>query len=887
MTLASGAQFEHYEIESAIGIGGMGEVYRARDTNLDRPVALKVLREQFAADPHRLARFQREAKLLGSLNHPNIAHVYGVTLGANAIHCIVMELVAGETLQQRLQRGALPLEEALHIAKQIAAALEAAHERNIVHRDLKPGNVMVDDEQRVKVLDFGLGKELDPPGPPDDLTHSPTMLPDRFTQPNVLLGTAAYMSPEQVRGKAADERSDIWAFGCVLYEMLTGRQAFGGNETVTDLLSDILRVEPDWKTLPASTPPGVLRILKRCLQKDRRHRYHAIGDLRYDLEMPLPTSAVAAPPKMRERIAWTAVAVFAAATTALLFKATLFAPDAPASLVSRFLIDLPDVGVDAISPAEPLPSISPDGRFVVFRVASPAPPPVIYLRPIDALTAQPIAGTEAVSPYPFWSADSRYIGFFAGGKLKKVAVVGGPPQVLTDGSGPGATWSRDDVILFTNQGSIQRVSAAGGASTTVRTPDKSKNETGYGWPSFLPDGRHFVYVAYNTDAGRTEVRVASLDGGTDKPLFAGSSRTLYAPPDHLLFVRDGTLMAQPFDPNNLSLTGAAFPIAESVGFINSTAINVAGIAAFGVASNGTLVYRVATVASASELTWFDRSGKKLGILASNGLFTRPVFSPDQTRVVGERREENGGDIWMLDVTRGTSSRFTFDPGVDVYPAFSPDGAQVAFASNRGGVHGLYAKPSSGVGAEQLLLKVPGVNDVAAASWSPDGRLLLYTTQTGDRSWDTWALPLTGDRKPYPILDQKYAEMRPRLSPDGHWMLYTSDETGRFEVYVQTFPPSGGKWQVSVNGATVGHWRADGKEIVFEGLDRKVMAVDVKLGTTFEAGIPHTLFEVPGAIAGGRLAMTNDGQRFLIPLPSKSDERATLRVVLNWPADIKR
>lgn len=558
-----------------------------------------------------------------------------------------------------------------------------------------------------------------------------------------------------------------------------------------------------------------------------------------------------------------------------------------APIASRFLIDLPEDAQLGQTAWEPLPAVSPDGRFVVFRMTPEQGTGFrLYLRPIGSLTVQPIAGTEGVNPYPFWSADSRYIGFFAVGKLKKVAVTGGPPQVLTDGAGPGATWNQDDVILFGDQGSIRRVSASGGASTPIRTPDKSKNEIAFGWPSFLPDGRHFVFVASNADAGRSEIRVAALDGGTDEPLFAGSSRVMYANPNHLLFVRDGTLMAQPFDASNLSLTSAAFPIAESVGF-NAAGGNFRGSAAFGVATNGTLVYRVATVAAATELTWFDRSGKRLGILPSNGVFTRPVFSPDQTRVVGERREANGGDIWMLDVSRGASSRFTFDPATDVFPTFSPDGAQVAFSSNRGGTYGLYVKPATGVGEEQLLQKVPGANDLAAANWSPDGGLLLYSPLTADSEWDIWALPLNGDRKPYPILNQKYTEFRPRFSPDGRWMLYTSNETGRNEIYVQAFPPSGGKWQVSVNGANTGHWRSDGKEIVFEALDRKIMGVDVKLGATFEAGIPHPLFEVPTAIVGSRLAMTADGQRFLVPLPSKSDESAALRVVLNWPADIKK
>jgi eukaryotic-like serine/threonine-protein kinase len=891
MALAAGTRFENYEVESVIGVGGMGEVYRARDMKLERPVALKVLRETFAADHDRLKRFEREAKLLASLNHPNIAQIYGLANASNGTQCLVMELVGGETLQARLRRGPLPVDEALPIARQIAAAIEAAHERGIVHRDLKPGNVMIDGDGRVKVLDFGLGKALEPAGAADELTHSPTMLSDRFTQANVLIGTAAYMSPEQARGKVADERSDIWAFGCVLYEMLTGRPPFGGGETVTDLLSDILRVEPDWKALYGQTPPGLHLILKRCLQKDRRQRYHAIGDLRHDLEtaaaVPPPITVPPRRATIVERIAWIA-ALCAVATAGVLLGATYFAPTAVAPIASRFVIDLPsDAALVGQGPVEPLPAVSPDGRLVVFRMITAGHPAArLYVRPIGSLNAEPLAGTEAVVAYPFWSADSRFVGFFADGKLKKVSVAGGPPQVVTDGIGPGGTWNQDDVILFTEQGSIRRASAVGGASTSIRTPDKSRNEVAYSWPSFLPDGRHFLYVAVSTDPGKSEIRVGSLDEESDTSLFAGSSRVMYTSPNHLLFVRDGTLMAQPFDTRSLSLTGAAFPIAESVGFIGrgGTGGTVGGAAAFGVAATGTLVYRVGPGAAASELTWFDRSGKRLGILPSNGGIARPVFSPDQTRVAGERPEGNV-DVWMLDVTRGTNSRFTFDPATDFAPIFSPDGAQVAFSSDRGGTWGLYVKPAAGVGAEQLLLKVPGASQVIVGDWSPDGRLLLYTPAPIDSAEDVWVLPLTGDRKPYALLNQKYNERRPRFSPDGRWILYSSNETGREEIYVQAFPPSGGKWQVSVNGAAVGYWKRDGREIIFDSLDRKIMAVDVKLGTTFEAGIPRPLFELPATIVGGRFAMTADGQRFLIPLPSRTDETAAIRVVLNWPADI--
>jgi eukaryotic-like serine/threonine-protein kinase len=401
------------------------------------------------------------------------------------------------------------------------------------------------------------------------------------------------------------------------------------------------------------------------------------------------------------------------------------------------------------------------------------------------------------------------------------------------------------------------------------------------WPAFLPDGRHFVYVAVNSDPGRTEVRAAALDSAGDTSLFASNSRVLYANPDHLFFVRDGTLMAQPFDPRRLSLAGAAFPVAEGVGFAPQI-----GAAAFGVSANGALVYRTNSTMTANELTWFDRSGKNLGVVRASANLVLPVLSPDQNRAVVEKRDGTSADVWVIDLARGTSSRFTFDPANDVFPIFSPDGKQIAFASNRGEGFGVYLKPATGVGAEQLIHKVQG-SALGIADWSPDGKVLLYNVMTPDAGYDAWALPMTGDRKPYPVLNQKYNEYRTRLSPDGRWMLYTSNETGRNEIYVQASPPSGGKWQVSVDGAEYGYWRADGREIVFDSPARKMMAVDVKLGATFEVGIPHPLFDVPGVVVAQRVGMTADAQKFLVPMAPQTGERPALRVVLNWAADVSK
>ena len=877
MSLATGTRLEHYEILSAIGTGGMGEVYCARDTKLGRNVAFKVLREVLDSDPNRLSRFRNEAQLLASLNHPNIAQIYGV-VEVDHTRGIVMELVQGETLQTRLKRAALPVEEALQIAKQIAEALEAAHDGGIIHRDLKPGNIMLTTAGTVKVLDFGLAKALDTPASATDLSNSPTIVAS-ITQPNVLIGTVAYMSPEQIRGHVADSRCDVWAFGCVLYEMLTGKPAFTG-ETITDLISGIIGIEPDWNALPTKTSPAVRSMVRRCLDKDRRRRFHAIGDARIALEeaQALPPATPLARLKTRERISWI-IATIGLAAVGLLLRAAYFVPLPAERLVSRFAIEFPPEAPLGPGGADPFPSVSPDGQYVAFRSAGSASTATwrLWLRPLGSLNAQLVAGTEGINGYSFWSPDSRFIGFFAGGKLKKVAVAGGPPQILCDGSGPSATWNQDDLIIFDQQGSLHRVSAAGGVSTAIRTPDKSKHETGYRLPSFLPDGRHFVYISSSTDQGRTEVRAGSLDSSDDKSLFAANSRILYAHPGYLLFVRDGTLMAQPFDASKVSLKGDVFPVAERIGFNPNN-----GNGAFGVSQNGTLVYRVAVGPTSSELTWFDRTGKKLGIVKSTGSFVGPNLAPDQNRVAVQTT--SSPDIWLIDLLRGTNSRFTFDPADDIRPVFSGNGKQILFVSNRAGSLDLYVKSADGVGAEQLLAKrADGVSD-----WSADGKVVLYAiTPPNGTGFDIWALPMTGDKKPYPVLNSSFTEMRAKFSPDSRWMAYTSNESGRNEIYVQPFPPSGGKWQVSVDGGEYAYWRRDGKEIIFGTLDGKIMAADVKLGATFDPGVPRQLFQLPGRLAGERFAITADAQRFLVPLVPQAQDRPMLTTVLNWTADIKK
>jgi Tol biopolymer transport system component/tRNA A-37 threonylcarbamoyl transferase component Bud32 len=881
LSVTVGSNLGLYEITALMGKGGMGEVYRARDKKLKRDVAIKILPDEFSRDAGRVSRFQREAEVLASLNHPNIAAIYDIQESEGSCF-LVLELVEGETLAKRIARGPIPIDEALLIAKQICEAVEAAHEKGIIHRDLKPANVKVLPDGKVKVLDFGLAKAIEPQTDGSDLSNSPTLLSAGQTQANVLLGTLPYMAPEQLRGRAADNQSDIWAFGCVLYEMLTGRQPFRG-ETFTDLSAEIVRIEPDWNALPAGTPATVRSVVKHCLQKDCRRRFHAIVDVLIGLEEEQKVAVVAAVPKGRQRLAWGIAGIFALFSISVLIAGIYFYPKTAPPHGSRFLIEIPldaNIGPSLVAP---YPSVSPDGRYVAF-VADSGTGARLWLRPVDSLSAQPLPGTELLTgfgvgyAYYFWSPDSRFIGFFANGKLKKIAAAGGPPQSLCDvGSGEtlSGTWNQNDVILFQQQGSLHRVGAVGGVSMPVRKPDKAKNEVSYRWPSFLPDGQHFVYLAVNSEQGRSEVRVGALDSSDDRPLFNANSRVLYAEPGYLLFVRDGTLMAQPFDARRLSLSGDIFPVAEQVRYLPFN-----GNAAFSVSTSGTLVFQKGNAVE-TDFTWFDRSGRKLGSIPQ-GPFAQANLSPDQNRIAVERRDSGQSDIWLIDLLRGTNSRFTFDPGNDVYPVFSPDGKQIAFISNRSGKNDLYIKAASGLGAEERIQEgMDGVSD-----WSPDGKFLLPAKSVGG-NWDIWVLPLAGDRKPYPLLNQKFTEYRGKFSPDGHWLLYTSDETGRNEIYVQAFPPSGGKWQVSVNGGESAYWRHDGKEIAFVTSDRKIMAADVKLGTTFEAGVPHELFQFPGTRVSNRIVMTSDAQRFLLPLVAQSGDRPAITVVLNWAADVKK
>jgi serine/threonine protein kinase len=893
--MLSGTRIEAYEILEPIGSGGMGDVYRARDTQLGRDVAFKVLPE--ADDPGRLARFHREAQALAALNHVNIAQIYGV-VESDRIRAIAMELVEGETLQARLRRGPVPVEHALHIAMQVADALETAHSRRIVHRDLKPGNIMIAADGTVKVLDFGLAlKAIEPQDADVGMPQSPTSLTETYSPPHALIGTAAYMSPEQVQGLRANERSDIWAFGCVLYEMLTGRQPFTG-ETVTDLLGSILHVEPEWNALPAGVRPGVRAVLQRCLEKGRR-RFHAIGDVRVDLEDALtaaPAVAIREVPTWRRSLPWIAAGLFALTTIGMFVAGYRVRSSAP--LLSRFLVDLPP-GVRLPAGAAACPMISPDGRYIAF-VGISEDVSRVFLRPTASLNTQPLPGTEGADECPFWSPDSRFIGFFAGGKVKTVAVSAGTPVPLCDATartsfrppstaGNSGVWNETGVILFAHQGSVHRVDASGGPCIPIRTPDRSRGEVSHSPMSFLPDGQHFLYVSRFSDlvartpAFRGELRIGSLDSSNDTALFPVSSRVLYSNSGHLVFVRDGTLIAQPFDARGLSLSGDAFRVADGIAYSRD------GNAAFSVSGNRMLVYRLADTVT-SQFLWFDRTRNVPRPVGEPDRYGQFDLSPDGNRIAVGRFAPAAfiSNIWLIDWARGVPQKLTFNTefsGGDV--VWSPNGLQVARTIVEKDSMSIVATNVSGVGEETTLLASPyrlGIED-----WSKDGRYIAYVRDDdGTRTRDLFVSPLSGDRTPIRITQTRFDENEPHFSFDGKWIAYGSDQSGTWEVYVTSFPELDQRCQVSAGGGGQPRWRQDGKELYYLAPDGKLMAVDITAGLKLDCGAPRTLFDTGLRMnpVNDQYAVTPDGQRFLVLKPQEGAP-TPLTVVLNWDADMPK
>ena len=889
-----------YRILSPLGAGGMGEVWRAQDEKLGREVALKVLPAAFAGDQARMARFEREAKVLASLNHPNIAHLYGLESvtsdadsDAGAMTFLAMELVEGEDLSERISRGPIPVDEAAPIARQIGEALEAAHEQGVVHRDLKPANIKLKADGTVKVLDFGLAKAWETENTETSLSLSPTMT-QHATAAGLILGTAAYMSPEQAAGTAADRRADIWSFGVVLWEMLTGHKLFDG-ETISHVLASVLKDEVDLDELPESIPPRLREVISRCLERNPRQRLQAIGDARIVLEeFERHPEAFTAPPepvgaqsvdstRPKAVLPW----IIAAAATALFILSAWYAlrPPADERAVLRAEISPPEDTVfwlQAIAPGAA--QISPDGSKIVFVAADSEGKRLLWIRRIRDSVARQLPGTDGAA-YPFWAPDSRQVGFFAaGGKLRKIDTSGGPPvTICVARNGKGGAWNENDEILFapTHDAPIHLVSAGGGEP--VPMTEMSPGITSHRLPTWLPGGR-FLYLARSAGGPEGDrVMVGSIEGtGPDRELMAAASNTAVVE-DQLLFMREGTLMAQPFDRETPELVGDARPLAEDVLYIGG-----ARYGAFSVSDNGLLIYNTGESKTRSEIVWVDRDGVVLSNLGEGHLLFDIAVSPDGRYAAVTELESAVGtaDIWVCDLERKLRTRFTFDPTNDWYPAWSPDGRRIAFASARNGSDGIWVKEVGGSDDAELLLEVAD-KQLYPQAWSSDGDWVIFERGGADNNTDRCAVR-PADGQTIELVVSKYGVGFGAVSPDSRWMAFVSNESGTDEVYVTTFPEPARRWQVSTTGGTFPRWSRDGRELFFASAAGELSVAEVAgSGETFDVGRVRVLHSWHLATTFRRpFDVGIDGDELLEIRGLTTDKREPLKVVLNWDAELE-
>ena len=897
--VAPGSKLGPYEVLSRLGAGGMGEVWRARDARLQRDVALKILPEIFASDPDRLARFQREAQALAALNHPNIAQIYGYE-EAGGVRALAIELVDGEDLAERLVRGALPPDEALPIARQVAEALEAAHEKGIVHRDLKPANVKLTADGTVKVLDFGIAKAISGDAAGGVATSTPTLMPTMTsagTAAGFILGTAAYMSPEQARGKPVDRRADVWAFGALLYEMLAGRRAFEG-ETVTDVLAAVVTRDPDWDALPASVPPSVRRLVRRALVKDPRNRLQAIGDARVVLQETLAGTgetdrAVLAPPLVPARprtrlLPWAIAALFGLATLALAVAFLARAPSAPVAARTIRAAIPPPPGTEfvPIGSAAGSPVLSPDGLHVAFVARDAKGTSRLYVQPLATGEPRALEGTEGARR-PFWAPDGRSLGFCANNQLQRVEIVGGRPAVIAPVSDErGGSWGKDGTIVFAPDfnGAIFRIPAAGGRAEPVTILDRTRREGTHRYPSFLPDGRHFLYLARgylaytHADEG---VYVGSIDDpGFRVKLLSFATSAAYAA-GRLYYVRDGALVAQTFDLAQLRLEGDPAVVARDVRFDPRFSHGV-----FSVSDAGLIVYQAAGNQDDTELVWLDRQGRRIGTLDGPGHFGGVSISPQADRAVTSVYDPVTwrGHLRVYDIARGTSTRLTFEQADDIDPVWSPDGTTIAFARLADGGFHIWTKPADGSTPERLLYK--GDGSLSPVSWSADGRqLLTWSTPTEKGETGLWTLDASGTGTPQRFTGSRFNGELAQFSPDGRWVVFDADESGPTRAYVAAFPDTGARWQVSDQDGTSPRWSRDGKEIVYLEDSTFVTAVPVDhSGAAPRFGTPERLFEVPLAVTlEWRYDVTRDGERFLVVLPLEHARAEPFTLVVGWDA----
>jgi Tol biopolymer transport system component len=890
MPLPPGTKLGPYEVLAPLGAGGMGEVYRARDTRLERSVAVKVLPPHLSSNPEIRLRFEREARTVSSLNHPHICSLYDVG-HQDGIDYLVMELVDGETLAHRLERGSLPPADVLQYGIEISDALDRAHQSGIVHRDLKPGNIMLT-KSRAKLMDFGLARATglaDPKGRSgltmEQLTQSPTVAAP-LTAEGTILGTFQYMAPEQLEGKESDARSDLWALGCVLYEMASGKRAFAGRSQAS-LIAAILEHEPTpISELRPMMPAALDRVVRACLAKDPERRIQTAHDVRLQLqwiageasqagELPARLSRARRGSRARERAAW---AIGIAAVAIIGFLAGRMMGGSRGNRPITFATPTPQ-GMTVFTPANM--ALSPDGNLLAFAAYDSLGASRLWIRALDSLEPRALPGTEGVI-YPFWSPDSRMLGFFAGGKLKKVPAGGGPVQVLCDAnSGRGGTWNRDGVILIapSGDGPLHRVSSNGGPSAPLMALDSTRHESGQRWPCFLPDGRHFLYVSIPPLRGECQTYVASLDGKEKKPVLSSSQGAVFAPPNFLVFTRGRTVLAQRFDPGARRLSGEPTAIAE----LRDVSANL-GEPCASTSRAGALLYLDAAP-TRSRLVWFDRAGHEQdAVPVPPGPYSVVWLSPDGRQATIDRQNTPASqDILIIDLVRSTLTQLVTEPGYSRGPVWSRDGQKVFYSSNRDGPYDFFARSTTRNGSEEVVFK-SNVLLKTADDVTPDGRYLVFDQYEPATGQDIWLLPLVGDRKPVPWLRTPSNENNAAVSPDGRWVTYLSNESGQFEIYVAPFAGGGSRVQVSRGGGGGNTWRSDGKEIIYSGANG-IMAAEVRAGDQIDVGEPHALFKPPPGTTGW--APTPDGRRFLLGLPVDTEVPRTPTIVLNWTAGLER
>ncbi len=884
MPLEPGSQLGPYEVLAPLGAGGMGEVYRAKDTRLDRTVALKVLPQHLAADPNLRERFEREARAVSSLNHPHICALFDVGR-QDGTDFLVMEYLEGETLADRLTRGPLPTEQVLRYGIEIADALDKAHRQGIVHRDLKPGNVMLT-KAGAKLLDFGLAKlQAAQITPAASMLSALATSARPLTEHGTVLGTFQYMAPEQLEAKEADARSDIFALGSLLYEMATGKRAFTGKSQAS-LIAAILSAEPPpLSSVQPMTPPALERLVKVCLAKDPDDRLQTAHDVMQELKWIVEAGSAAGAPvaarrKSRERLAWIVAGVLPlVASGATFFLASRLKP-ATALRSFRFVVPAPGGAADLVNAM----LLSPDGRLLAFKATVDGKASV-WLRPLDSLEARSLPGTEGAAEF-VWSGDSRSLAVWVPPEFKKIAVAGGPALTLfsmKDALTFGV-WSRDGILLFTNltDGAIYKASSSGATPTAATMVEKGASEVHY-YPSFLPDGRHFLFLARRTSLKTSAIYLGSLDSPKAARLLPAESQAVYSPSGHLLFLRSQTLMAQPFDARSLEIRGEAFPVVDGVMQYLDT-----GWGQFSVSNDGTLAFRRAEP-TLRQLTWLDRAGRPLGTIGEPGPYYNPALTLDDTRLAVVRRDSgpSSGQIWLLDPAGGSSTRFTLEAGAHDFPTWSRDGQHVYFASNPESDRSeIRRKPWDSAGGEEVVLA--GKSFITPLDVSPDGRFLAYQTRGQGTTEDLMLLPLQGEKTPTELVRTPRDEYQSQFSPDGRWLAYGASEGNKWEeyVYVQPYPDTGARWQISASGRQP-RWRPDGKELFYLAQDGKLMAVDVEATARgLTVGPPRALFStlVPLEPTRNSYVVARGGQRFLFANPVQQRRPAPVTIVLNWAAE---